>query len=508
MERQLSSEAPLSRSAKLLHRERTEWLNALSDAMGPTLIDEAVRCSARLLAVLDGPQPLSSRVVMIAYGGGKDSSYLTAFVRYMQLSIWQMLGETFQLRAVTNRHAAMSQAVMDNIDRAYRALGMLRDPMVSAVVVQGDSVWRFRRELPFPHAVARRNREDILMNGHKFHADARPTFCNACNISMLNAFGIGLAVDGGADVVITGDSKFERRAYYKWVSSLSRRLGLPKLDRQEQFRGFLKAIDDVSHYYFGEVYAEQAGPDVDGRVFWNIPKDPAFFSIYEDTSYDVGSHWNVVVDLLGFRFDELMFSFSESDCGNPSLMAHIRGLRAESLLAGSYHAGVREYADFGYWLMAKKDFPERLIEQMRARLANEAQIDLFRKTITRFASDTYRLHDTQLACMIHSPFSDRGARLTRWLESCHPYLLPRDAEIRAMLGGAPAEPYLRNVLEDLSGLTLENMQRLHRSSSVPNMGDARAETIPLSAILKRDPHKRPIATSDANRAPTEYISGR
>ena len=86
-----------------------------------------------------------------------------------------------------------------------------------------------------------------------------------------------------------------------------------------------------------------------------LARDPLFFNIYQDTAYEAGAHWALLTEFMHFRFDELMFSFSESDCGNPTLMAHIRGLRAETLLQRSYAEGIREYA-----LCARPDGAEGL----------------------------------------------------------------------------------------------------------------------------------------------------
>jgi hypothetical protein len=75
----------------------------------PAIIDSAQRCSQRLLAALpDNDNPANNRV-LLAYGGGKDSSYMVAYVRYIQGLIWQQQGSTFQLRISTNRHAAMNE---------------------------------------------------------------------------------------------------------------------------------------------------------------------------------------------------------------------------------------------------------------------------------------------------------------------------------------------------------------------------------------------------------------
>ncbi|REK85757.1 hypothetical protein DY245_36305 [Streptomyces inhibens] len=58
----------------------------------------AVRCAARLYDALPDKEQLVSNVVLVAYGGGKDSSYTLAFVRTMQLILSQEHGATFRMR--------------------------------------------------------------------------------------------------------------------------------------------------------------------------------------------------------------------------------------------------------------------------------------------------------------------------------------------------------------------------------------------------------------------------
>jgi len=63
---------------------------------------------------------------MVAYGGGKDSSYTLAFVRAMQLILFRVHGSTFQLRVATNRHAGMPRAVLENVDANIGRCGCSR----------------------------------------------------------------------------------------------------------------------------------------------------------------------------------------------------------------------------------------------------------------------------------------------------------------------------------------------------------------------------------------------
>ena len=472
----------------------------------PAIIDSAQRCSQRLLAALpDSDNPANNRV-LLAYGGGKDSSYMVAYVRYIQGLIWQQQGSTFQLRISTNRHAAMNDSVMENIDRVYRALHIPGDDFTECLVTDGLQIRHFERHLPMPDSVRQQNRNDVLMNGHRFRADARSTFCNACNLSMVNSFGLAAHYEGGVDVIITGDSPQEQTAYLAWARHLSRLFDAPVADKSRGFSGFLQTLDGVAERYFADIYgAEQVTPA--HRITWQLARDPLFFNIYQDTAYEAGAHWSLLTEFMHFRFDELMFSFSESDCGNPTLMAHIRGLRAETLMQRNYAEGIREYVRFALGLMEKKDFPPQLIAEMAARYQDDAAIERARQRAAQFAEQAFGLNETQLVCMIYSPFIAQGQQLNVWLQQLDQ--APDEQAVRALLCGDSDDLLLAQQLEQLSGLTIAQMRQCWRSAQVNTLLDGTRGDA-LSRVLHFDPHKAVIQVNNGalQDIVTEVISGR
>lgn len=472
----------------------------------PQILASAQRCAQRLLTTLPHPDEPEKNRVLLAYGGGKDSSYMVAYVRYIQGLIWQQHGSTFQLRIATNRHTAMTESVMANIDRVYHALRIHGDAYTECLVTDGLQIRPFARDLPMPESVRQQNRSDVLMNGHRFRADARSTFCNACNLSMVNAFGLTAHYDGGVDVIITGDSPQEQTAYLAWARHLSRLFNAPTAERSRGFSGFLQTLDGVAERYAADVYgADPVAPA--HRITWQLARDPRFFNIYQDTAYEAGAHWALLTEFMHFQFDELMFSFSESDCGNPTLMAHLRGLRAETLLQRSYAEGIREYVRFALGLMVEKDFPPPLIDEMAARYQDDAAIARARQRAEHFAMQAFDLNETQLVCMIFSPFVADGQQLARWLQQLEN--APDEAAVRALLSGERDDVVLAHRLTALSGLTVTQMRHCWRSAQVSSLleggrGDA------LSRVLRFDPHKAVIQVHNGalQDIVTEVISGR
>lgn len=135
--------------------------------LSPSIIFSAKKCAKRLMSTLNDGKGNRQKIVLLAYGGGKDSSYMVAYVRYIQGLILAEQGDAFRLRISTNRHAGMNDSVMENIDRVYRALHIHGDELVECLITDGLLIRPFDRYLSMPDAVRWQNRTDALMNGHR-----------------------------------------------------------------------------------------------------------------------------------------------------------------------------------------------------------------------------------------------------------------------------------------------------------------------------------------------------
>ncbi|WP_437757465.1 PqqD family protein [Sorangium sp. So ce1389] len=495
---------------------REEALRALAAHLPQQHIDAAMRCAQKLHEGLPHKEELRKNHVLVAYGGGKDSSYTIAFVRCMQLLLSRTQGQTFKLLVVTNRHAGMPRAVMENIARAYRALRLPEDPDCEALLIDGNEINPFRVDRRLPRALVQQNRDDILMTGHRTFADARPTFCNACNLSMVNSFGLAASYGSGVDVIITGDSRREQRAYYVWVARLAQKFGFDSGSAGGDFGGFLARMRSLSHLYFRDLHGGDATDAIERRlVTASLRKDLQFFSIYDDTQYASGEHWDLLTRHLGFEFDEIAFSFSESDCANPALMAHLRGLKCERMYGRSYAEGIAEYVDFAVGLMRKKEFPKVLVDMMLARYDSAEKLARMRSVMDDMAREVYGLDEQQLVCMTYSPFAARCQNLDGYLKREQPGLAPLAGSIRELLqdGRAPAagsaQHEVKQVLERLSGLTLSQLRVIYASPLHPSAASG-SEGHLIEHILARDPHKDVIQTRHApgGSLVQETISGR
>ena len=465
-----------------------DLIKALPERDVPAVED----CATKLYDALPRKAELGRNTVMVAYGGGKDSAYAVAFVRAVHLTLAERHGETFKLRLVTMRHGGMPYQVMLNIDRTYNALGLYHDQDAELLLVEGDKILPFDRDRRMPHRIIEFNRIDMLMSGHRTYGDGRAVFCNACNVNVANSFGVAARHGGGVDLIITGDSPKEQRDYVLWLRQLARGAGQKPADSRKGFKGTLETLDGLARAYFQEIHgSDNADRLKDRGVTSDISTALEFFSIYDYTSYASGAHWRLLTGFLGFVFDEIAFNFTESDCANPALMAHLRGLRTAHAYGRSYGEGIAQYVDFALELMRRKHFPEHLVEEMRDRYGTEAGVESMRQAATEYGEDAFGLDTTQLVCMVYSPFAGGAVNLHDYLAREQPGLLAEENRIRALLTGAEHRG-LAARLERISGLSVTDLRTLHDGSLWSPFADLSAQTGVLPLVQARDPHQKLI----------------
>ncbi|MFJ4143035.1 hypothetical protein [Pseudomonas sp. NPDC089734] len=463
----------------------------------------------RLIVAAGGIERISSFKVLIAFSGGKDSAYTLAFLRAAQLSIAGRSPGTFNLRVANMRHVGMTQAVMDNIHRTYSALFLYDDPRVEMLVVDNQYIQAFEPDLPLSSAGREQNRSDMLLAGHLSAGDGRTTFCNRCYLELAEFLGRASSWDGGVDAVVSGDSRKEQKHYTTWVMRLSQRTGQGKGNWAGQnLNGVLRSIDTIGQAYYHELYGEgeEVTRSTRSIAYPGQSIVPAFISICDLISCKVEDHWSLLTEFLGFRFDDLAFGFSESDCANPLLMAHMRGLKAQYLQERRYADGIAEYLGLARLLMRRKQMPARLIDKAMSAYEGYERIESRRELAAGYAQEGFGLSEAQLICMIFSPFVDRGRGLETFLRYCHPGMLVALPDLHKVLSGLTAPDQITQWLVDISGLSLKGLQSLYGKQRV----DFNDEQSLIARVRAADPDKRRIMTVDpeTGEAVAEVLSGR
>lgn len=464
----------------------------------------------RLIVAAGGIEQIGHYRVLVAFGGGKDSAYTVAMLRAAQLSIAGRSPTTFKLRVANMRHAGMTSAVMDNIHRCYSALFLHDDPRVELLVVDHQYVQAFEPDLPFSSAGREQNRSDMLLSGHLTAGDARTTFCNACYLSMAECLGRAAHWGDGVSAVVSGESLKEQKQYATWITRLARRNG-QSVERWHalDFNQAISTLDSVGRAYYRELYGEESMPMdfmLKPSAFPNTSRGPAFLAVTDLIGFRTEEHWALLTDFLGFRFDDLAFSFSESDCANPLLMAHMRGLRAQFVQGRDYAEGIAEYLVLGAEMMRRKRMPKRLIQQALAAYDGPDKIEARRTLAAGYAQEAFGLNEAQLVCLLFAPFADEGAQLEAFLRACHPGMLVAQADLHKALSGQPAPDQVVQWLVDVSGLSLQGLQNLYARARVDFADDSSI----IARVRASDPDKAWVTTVDqvTGEPLAERVSGR
>lgn len=464
----------------------------------------------RLIVAAGGIERISSFNVMVPFSGGKDSAYTVALLRAAQLSIAGRSPATFNLRVATMRHAGVTPAVLGNIQRTYSALFLHDDPRVELLEVDHEIVRVFEPDAPISYSAREQNRSDMLVSGHVSAGDGRTTFCNSCYLRLAGFFERATTWGSGVDAVVSGDSRKEQKQYVTWVMRLAPRTAYRFNDGASQsFNAMLGVIGSISESYHQELYGandESAEPMSVPVSVTSKAGAPAFIAISDLIVSNAEEHWKLLTEFLGFRFDDLAFSFSESDCANPLLMAHMRGLKVQYVQGRSYAEGIAEYLQLAKTLMCRKGMPKRLIDQAMKAYASEEGIATRRELAATFAQEGFGVSEAQLICLLFSPFVNEGRDLEGFLRRLHPGMLVALPDLHKALQGSAAPDQVLQWLGDISGLTLEGLQSLYRKRRV-EFDDQ--ESI-IARVRASDPDKGRVMTVDPQTggAVAEILSGR
>ena len=159
---------------KALNSAQKKVFNQLEHYLGEKGINEADLSLKKLMDTLHATKEnIDQKTVLVTYGGGKDSSYMTAFVRYIQLKLLKPIenNKTFNIRTITNRQSHMPDTVMNNVHNVFIKLGMYKDKFVELFVADDDQLTQLTKKLPIiklpiPKNVIQRDRKDLLMAGN------------------------------------------------------------------------------------------------------------------------------------------------------------------------------------------------------------------------------------------------------------------------------------------------------------------------------------------------------
>jgi len=452
--------------------------------------------------------------ILVGYGGGKDSTWVIAFIRLVQLLCKEEYSQTFKIRVISMNHMGMPKQVLLNMDSVYRILGFYNNEEISMDIFSYRYREKFSTDYEIPASIKMMLRTDILMSGHRSHGNPRATFCSTCNLHMIGS--VLSSIDNDTDFILTGDSLDELKVYAQWLNNVFQKFDLKGNSKKNRNSKFVKKIYKLSYQFFANLL-----PENDKSLKERLPithsmqhSVPLIISIFGFTKYDCEKHWNFLTKFLGFKFFSETLNFTESDCQHPLLMAHLRGLTAE-IDGRGYEQGIREYLQLANKLMKEKRFPKKLILIINKRYSGKKGIDKMKTMAIDYSEDTLEISEKQLRCMIYSPFANHAENLFKYINDTAPELIKKFGirKEKIELDKIMNNTELMQFLEICSGLKEEQIMKLYNSDllgrNIKPSKNRRCKDCFFNILLEKDPHKREISyMSMMGIKVTEMIYGR
>lgn len=389
----------------------------------------------RLLVAAGGPEYIGTFRLLVLLGADCHSARLLAVLRAAQLSIAQRAPVTFQLQVVAVCLPAASNALLEQHERVFSTLFLHDDPRVQLQMLEAGQVVSFSRR-PYlalePWALAR---DALLVFGHL--VDARPEALLGSRMHLELGAALCLALDGqpAVDAMVTAMPARQRLRYLAWARRGLRQAGDGGRANLHQCMATLAERLSQLHNTAGTSLGEPEKPvterhsDLPVRL---ITLDDLLPQLLSEGELDL---------MMECHFEPVQKTMPLASFLDPLALAQLHELRLRC------NAPV-------------ESGPAPRLHCERA-LAQASQQSRFAKA--------YGLEHTQLVCMFHSPFANKGRRLERFLQCCHADMLVALPYLHRVMQGKPCPDPVKDWLVNISGLSLAQLRaiyegRLHHSA--------------------------------------------
>lgn len=442
-------------------------LDKLLDSFSPSQRAALRFLTQRLLIAAGGYHRVGGMKLLLAYGGGKESTHTLTLLRAAQLNLAAGAGgSTFKLRVATACHPDLTSAALGNIQRCFEVLVLQDDPRVELLMVDGPNVGPFIARKPISAATTQLHRQSLLLRGHLAGWRVLSSFRSHCYLGLAQLYRQTIVWNGGVDAVIVSDSREEQRDFIRWGMrrAYKERLAAGKRGRWRD-AGLLDVYEQLGRLYHQRLHARNRhhGPKLGqaARV--------RFISLHDLQASDAIDYWRLLVNTLGLNFTRPILSFSESGYAHPSLLMHLHGLHCEYVLGRTYDQGVGRCMRLVAALMDQKCMPRRLIREAAPARHEPSRRVALRQAASVHALKSFGLSEAQLVCLLFAPIVGQGDGLERFLHDCYPSMLLALPLLHRALQGREAPPQITHWLVEVTGLQLSALQRVYRTSLAAGM---------------------------------------
>ncbi|MHA3738802.1 hypothetical protein ACXR0M_24420 [Pseudomonas sp. Eth.TT006] len=430
----------------------------------------------RLVVAAGGMERMGDYKVMVTPSGTRDSCYTLALLRAAQLSIAGRAPATFQLRVATLRWSGTGTATLDNLHRSFGALFLYDDPRVELLMVDHRQVLPFSHLEPISRENADANRINVLMMGHRRARDEGFVLCDDACLAWAEFYGQIARWGKGVDAWVCSDSPNRQKQFIEHLEHALQKAGIDGLaPNTGTFDELFALLDGLGGDLYRGFYSEAE------RLCWR--PENGFESCRRTTFVDIHDmvlvgnleeRWPLLSEFLGFQAEEWPFNQDEGEYADPLVEAHLCGLQAEFIGAGTYESGFSEHVRRTLVNMQQRQLPESACEQLLSRLGHPQAIDELREHAANSLHNAYGLNEAQSVCLLFSPFIEQGAGLERFLRSCHPGMLVAMPELHRAMQGLHGPEQVLQWMTDVSGLPVRLISRLYAMEPLP----ARETSIP------------------------------
>ncbi len=415
----------------------------------------------RIVVAAGGMEQVGDYKVLVAHGGGEVSSYTLALTRAAQLTIAGRAPRTFHLRVATLRYAGMAEGRLDDLNQAYGRLFLHDDPRVELLMVENQEVLPFNHLRPTSNVGREISQRNRLMVGHLSSGDCRATLCSDVYLALGDFYQRVTTYSGGVHLLVSGDSPRKQSQLLAWLKKTAQGAGVVTAKGwPSSLTGLFARMDEWSVGCYRDIYGEHYVPnDNPSRA---SHRHLAYIGIADLLDAIDLPASTLLAEFMAYTPDPLGFHFSHPSYSNPLLMAHLRGLQAQCLRDLDYAEGVQDFILQAAPYLRRLNMPEELLVQGMSREG--------RVSSSAYAQQFFGLDETQLTCLLFSPFIHHGERLEGFLRQCHPGMLVALPELHKVLQGQSSAEMLQQWATDTSGLPMSLLQHLYRKRPLVSMG--------------------------------------
>ena len=396
----------------------------------------------RLMVAAGGVEYIADFRLLVLHAGDARSAGLLAVLRAAQLSIALRGTDTFRLRVVVGSQPNLRDEVLRLHERAFSALFLQDDPRVQLLMLNGDQVVPFRAHGREAGNGSPRDREALLLFGHLTGGRPEALLGSRLQLQMADAIGQVLALPEPASALVTALPATLRRRYLAWSRASLRAAGEGAVNGAQHCLDALSGSLARLHLQACAPLQRRELPDQGEGA------RPQLRLIVVDDLLHPGSEGMRLAQMLGCAEHSAGAGNALSAFIDPVPLAYLQGLQSQDGMAISQS-----------W-------------------REQAKV-LFQQG--------YGVGDTQLICLLDTPFIERGRNLERFVKVHHPSMRVALPYLHQALQGRPCPDAVMKWLIDTSGLNLAQLRALYCGRV-----DTQAARL-LAALARRDADLRLLA---------------